>query len=94
MKYFSDKQLSEMRERVRTELSDQDRSLYLAYLSKIEILDKRNDEYGDCREELLQAIAELEKVSENYVHRGKADPNDEDADAFEYENYDFRPPTD
>lgn len=94
MKYFSDEQLAEMRQKIKTELGPQDRSLYLAYLSKIEMLDKRNDEYGDCRGELMQAIAELEQVSERYVHRGRADPNDEDADAFEYENYDFRPPTD
>ncbi|MBQ8133415.1 MAG: hypothetical protein IJ192_15550 [Clostridia bacterium] len=94
MKYFTDQQLSEMRSRVKNDLSEQDRSLYLAYLTKIEILDKRNDEFGDCREELLQAIAGLEKVTEGYVHRGRSDPNDEDADAFEYENYDFRQTTD
>ncbi len=94
MRYFSDAKISEMRESVKNELSEQERSLCMAYISKIEILDKRNDEYGDCRDELLKAIAELEKVSERYVHRGRTDPNDEDADAFEYENYDFKPTTD
>lgn len=94
MRYFSDKQIAEMRERVKSELSEQDRNVYLAYISKIEILDRRNDEFGDVREELLRAIAELEQVSERYVHRGRADPNDDDADAFEYENYDFKQTTD
>ena len=48
---------------------------------------RRNDEYGDCRNELLQAITALEQETERYVHRGVADPNDEDNDAFEYENF-------
>ncbi len=89
MRYFSDKQLDEMRERAKNDFDENGRSMYLAYIEKIEILDKRNDQFGDAREELLAAIAELERVSENYVHRGKADPNDEDNDAFEYENYNY-----
>ncbi len=91
MRYFTDEKIQQMKEMAKHELSPQDRTLYLAYISKIELLDKRNDAAGDCREQLMQAIAELEQVSERYVHRGRADPNDEDADAFEYENYDFRP---
>ncbi len=94
MRYFTDGQIQEMKDKVKNDLSVQDRSLYLAYISKIEVLDKRNDEYGDCREQLMQAIAELEQTTERYIHRGRADPNDEDADAYEYENYDFRQTTD
>ncbi len=89
MRYFSDKKLDEMRDRARKEFGGEDENIYLAYIDKIERLDKRNDEYGDAREELLLAIAELERVTEGYVHRGRADPNDEDNDAFEYENYNF-----
>ena len=73
MKYFTDQKLSEMRTRAKSDLSEQDRSLYLAYLAQIEILDKRNDEFGDCREELMQAIAGLEKVTEGYVQRGRSE---------------------
>ncbi len=89
MRYFSDEKLSEMRRRARSDFDEDGRSMYLAYIQKIEVLDKRNDQFGDAREDLLKAIAELEKVSERYVHRGKADPNDEDNDAFEYENYNY-----
>ncbi len=94
MKYFSDAQIEEMKERIMSDYSETEGKLYMAYIAKIEILNKRYDEYGDCRTELMRAIAELEKATEQYVHRGKADPNDEDADAFEYENYDFRQTTD
>ena len=93
-KYFTDEQIKEMRERITESYGENDRALYLAYLTKIELLNKRYDEQGDCRSELMQAIAQLESATERYVHRGKADPNDEDADAFEYENYDFRQTTD
>lgn len=89
MRYFSDEKLSEMRRKAKSDFDEDGRSMYLAYIQKIEVLDKRNDQFGDAREELLKAIAELEKVSERYVHRGKADPNDEDSDAFEYENYNY-----
>ena len=89
MRYFSDEKLAEMREMAKNDFDESGRSMYLAYIEKIEMLDKRNDKYGDAREELLTAIAELEKVSESYVHRGKADPDDEDNDAFEYENYNY-----
>lgn len=89
MRYFTDLQIQEMRDKVKSDLGIQDRSLYLVYISKIEMLDKRNDEYGDCRDQLMQAISELEQTTERYIHRGRADPNDEDADAYEYENYDF-----
>ena len=73
MRYFSDAKISEMRESVKNELSEQERSLCMAYITQIEILDKRNDEFGDCREELMQAIAGLEKVTEGYVHRGRSE---------------------
>lgn len=94
MKYFTDEQLSEMRKQIIEGYSENERAFYLAHLTKIELLNKRYDEYGDCRTELMEAIAQLESASERYVHRGKTDPNDEDADAFEYENYDFRQTTD
>ena len=94
MRYFSDEKLSEMREQFRSSAMANNGGMVLAYRSKIELLDKRNDEYGDCREELFRAISELQSLTENYIHRGKADPNDEDADAFEYENYYFRQTTD
>ena len=94
MKYFTDDQIKTMREKIMDSYGENDRALYLAYLTKIEHLNKRYDEQGDCRDELMRAIAELEGATERYVHRGKADPNDEDADAFEYENYDFRQTTD
>ena len=94
MKYFTDAQLEAMKERIKSDYGEAEGKRYMAYLTKIELLNKRYDEYGDCRTELMQAIAELERATEQYVHRGKADPNDEDADAFEYENYDFRQTTD
>lgn len=90
MKYFTDEQIADMREKIRQSYSESEGLLYMAYISKIEMLNKRYDEKGDCKKELLNAIAELEKATERYIHRGRADPNDEDADAFEYENYDFR----
>ncbi len=89
MRYFTDEQINEMKTRVRSEYDSNTANRYLACLSRIELLDRRNDESGDCRSELMQAIAELERITGQYIHRGKADPNDEDADAFEYENYDF-----
>ncbi len=90
MRYFSDERLAQMRENIKDSVIVQNSGMYLAYLRKIEDLDKRNDQFGDCREQLLQAIAELEKLSEGYIHRGRALPEDEDADAYEYENYDYR----
>ncbi len=87
MRYFSDEQLQEMREHARSDYDINNTAEYLACIAKLELLDKRNDEYGDCKAELLQAIAEIGKRTEQYVHRGHADPNGEDADAFEYENY-------
>lgn len=90
MRYFSDEKLAAMREDIRSRGKELNSGMYLAYLSKIEALDRRNDQYGDCREELLAAIADLERFSESYIHRGRANPDDEDNDAFEYENYDFK----
>ena len=91
MRYFSDEKIAQMKDDIMNNSSSQNKSMYLAYLSRIEMLDKRNDQYGDCREELMKAISQLQSLSEGYIHRGKADPNDEDNDAFEYENYDFKP---
>ncbi len=90
MRYFSDEKLAAMREDIKQNGNAQSSGMYLAYLRKIEDLDRRNDQYGDCREALLAAIADLERFSENYIHRGRANPDDEDNDAFEYENYDFK----
>lgn len=94
MRYFSDERLAQMKEEIKNNSSAQNKSLYMAYLAQIEMLDKRNDECGDCRDELLKVISQLQSLSESYIHRGKADPDDEDNDAFEYENYDFRQTTD
>lgn len=90
MRYFTDEKIQEMKESIKASYDPKDSAIYLAYVTKIEMLDKRNDQLGDCKDELMQAILELEKVSKRYIHRGRADPNDEDADAFEYENYDFQ----
>ena len=38
----------------------------------------------------FRAISELQRFSDSYVpHNNVVDKNDEDADAYEYENYDF-----
>lgn len=87
MRYFTDSQIAEMKEKVRQDYDENEVNRYLACITKIELLDKRNDQFGDCREDLLQAISELQKQTERYVHRSRTDPNDEDADAFEYENF-------
>lgn len=87
MRYFSDEQIREMREHARNDYDENECADYLAFITKIELLDKRNDQYGDCKEELMQAISEIGRRTEQYVHRGQTDPNDKDADAFEYENY-------
>ncbi|MBQ9461445.1 MAG: hypothetical protein IJU51_05950 [Clostridia bacterium] len=89
MRYFTDEQLNAMRENARKDYGPNQTNRYLTCITRIELLDKRNDQFGDCRNELMQAIHELEKVTEQYVHRGRTDPNDEDADAFEYENYHY-----
>lgn len=87
MRYFTDSQITEMKQRVHQDYDEHEAKRYLACIAKIELLDRQNDRYGDCSNELLQAISELQKQTERYVHRGRADPDDEDADAFEYENY-------
>ncbi|HCA55385.1 MAG TPA: hypothetical protein DEO95_07935 [Ruminococcaceae bacterium] len=87
MRYFTDERLQQMREELAANYGETEARRYRAWLTHIEILDKRNDQYGDCRDELMQAIAQLERETERYVHRGRANPQDEDNDAFEYENY-------
>ncbi|MBQ3886625.1 MAG: hypothetical protein VZR73_08100 [Acutalibacteraceae bacterium] len=87
MRYFTDERLQQMREELAANYGEAEARRYRAWLTHIEILDKRNDQYGDCRDELMQAIAQLERETERYVHRGRANPQDEDNDAFEYENY-------
>ncbi|GEM_PF-4445775 len=87
MRYFTDEKIQQMKEQVRVSYDKKEAGRYLAWISQIEELDRRNDAYGDCRNELIQAIAQLEKETERYVHRGQADPNDEDNDAYEYENF-------
>ena len=92
MKYFSDEQINEMKQRVRSEFSPKSRAVYMMYVSRIEELNKKYDEGTASSKELLQAIAELQSFSERYVpHNSVEAKNDEDADAYEYENYDFRP---
>lgn len=76
-----------MKNSVRQGYDENEVKRLLACITRIELLDKRNDQLGDCREDLMTAISELQRQSERYVHRGRVDPNDEDADAFEYENY-------
>ena len=88
MRYFKDDKIKEMREQIKLNYSESETNRYLACVTKIELLDKMNDESGGSyREQLMQAIAELQKETEQYVHRGRTDPNDEDTDAFEYENF-------
>ncbi len=87
MRYFTDEKLRQMKEQLIEDYGGAEAQRYLAWLTRIEILDKRNDMYGDCRDELMQAIAQLEREAGRYVHRGRAKPEDEDNDAFEYENY-------
>ena len=90
MRYFSDEQIQEMKERVRTDFSPKSRAIYMMYVSRIEELNRLYDEGKAESSELLQAIAELQKFSDNYIpHDNIVDKNDEDADAYEYENYDY-----
>ena len=90
MRYFSDEQIQEMKERVRTDFSPKSRAIYMMYVSRIEELNRLYDEGKAESSELLQAIAELQKFSDNYIpHDNVVDKNDEDADAYEYENYDY-----
>ena len=76
MRYFTDERLQQMREELAANYGEAEARRYRAWLTHIEILDK-----------LMQAIAQLERETERYVHRGRANPQDEDNDAFEYENY-------
>lgn len=96
MRYFTDEKIAQMKEDIQKFYgNDKDSALYMAYVTKLEILDKRYDQYGDCKEELLQTISELNRFAGQSVkHRGKVDVNDEDADAFEYENFDYSQTTD
>lgn len=92
MRYFSDRKLEEMRRIVNTEMEESSRTLYMTYLKRIEELDKKNDQDGSCHDELMRLISRFQHFFDNYVpHKGKVDANDEDADAFEYENYDYQP---
>ncbi len=90
MKYFSDERIREMKERVYSEIDPHDRNVYLMYIHRIEELNDRYDRGENCQAELLNAISMLNSLPMRYVHRGKADAGDEDADAYEYENYDFQ----
>lgn len=76
-----------MKEQMIRHYGEAESQRYLAWITRIEMLDKRNDQYGDCRAELMQAMAQLEQETGRYVHRGRTNPDDEDSDAFEYENY-------
>lgn len=91
MRYFTDEQIQQMRKNIREEFgNDRDGIIYLAYVSKLEVLNKRYDEFGDCKDELMQTIVDLQRFAGQYVrHKGKVDVNDLDADAFEYENFDY-----
>ncbi len=92
MKYFSNEQINEMKERVRTDFPPKSRAVYMMYVNRIEELNQLYDEGKIQSSELLQVISDFQRFSDNYVpHNNVVDKNDEDADAYEYENYDFRP---
>ena len=92
MRYFSDEKLAEMKKRIDTDIDETSRAIYYTYLKRIEELDRLNDTDSSHSAELLKAISEFQHFSDVYVpHSGRVDINDEDADAFEYENYDFQP---
>ena len=74
MRYFTDEQLREMRENARNDYDSDQVNRCLTCITRIELLDKRNDRFGDCRTELLQAIGELERVTAQYVHRAVCTP--------------------
>ena len=89
MRYFTDRQLKEMEEKIKSDYSGKDGTVYLAYLRRITELNKQCTEGIDKHKELMQAISEMQLFYEHYIkHSEKVDVNDEDADAYEYENYD------
>lgn len=90
MRYFTDEQLKEMEQKIKSEFKGQTGTVYLAYLEKITELNRQCAEGIDKHKELTQAISEMQLFSERYIPHGeKVDINDEDADAYEYENYDY-----
>ena len=44
MRYFSDEQINEMKERVRNDFSPKSRAVYMMYVNRIEELNKQYDE--------------------------------------------------
>ncbi len=92
MRYFTDQQIDDMKTMIKTDMDQRSGMIYLTYLKRIEELDRQNDRYGNCRAELMEAISQFQRFSDNYIpHKEKIDINDEDADAYEYENYDYQP---
>ncbi len=91
MRYFSDQQLAEMRARVNAEMDTPSKNIFLTYINRIETLDKLNAQDNSHRAELMQVLADFQRFDNTYVpHKEKIDINDEDADAYEYENYDYQ----
>ena len=54
MRYFSDEQINQMKERVRNDFSPKSRAIYMMYVSRIEELNKKYDEGKVESSELLQ----------------------------------------
>lgn len=92
MRYFTDKQLEEMEQKIKSDFDGKTGTIYLAYLQKIKELNKQCADGEDKHKELTAAISQMQLFSERYIpHKEKVDANDEDADAYEYENYDYSP---
>ena len=74
MKYFSDEQINEMKQRVRTDFPPNSRAVYMMYVNKIEELNQKYDEGKIQSSELLQVISDFQRFSDNYVpHNNKVD---------------------
>lgn len=71
VRYFSDRQISEMRDRVYQEIDPKSRAAYMMYVDRIDQANQRYDNGTGSREELLQAMAELERFSGQRVPHDK-----------------------
>ncbi len=92
MKYFTDRQILEMKQQILDHAPPDARTAYMMYIDRIEQLNQLYDKGQATREELLRAMSDFQHFSEQHIpHNRKVDKDDEDADAYEYENYEFRP---